>query len=146
MPCSGIHATASPLNLASALSALFTYSFPLSIPYSNFALSELVFLTFSLHLASYFSVTFSFFPISNDNTRLKRQVYSQLFRAYSSHFQRQTQCWGQRNQTGTVPWNHLTSVQTHHPQAQVLWASVWQQGLTVGSSKGVCHFHEANIK
>lgn len=126
--------------------ALFTYSFPLSVHNSNFPLSKLVFFTFSLHLALYFSATFSSFPISNDNTWLKRQVYSQLLRAYLTHFQRQAQCWGQRNQTGSAPWNHLPSVQTHHSQDKVLWASMWEQGLTVGSSKGVCCFSEANIK
>lgn len=129
-----------------SFSALFTYSFSLSVPYSIFPLSKLVFLTFSLHLASYFSVTFSSFPISNDNTRLNRQLYSQPFRAYLSHFQRQAQCWGQRNQTGTVPSIPPPSVQTHHFGDQVLWASMWQQGLTVGSSKSGCHFCEANIK
>lgn len=65
-------------------SALCIYSSPLSVPCSNFPLSKLIFLTFSLHSASYFPVTFSSFPISNDNTGLKRQVYSQLFSAYLS--------------------------------------------------------------
>lgn len=127
-------------------SAIFTYSFPLSVHNSNFPLSKLVFFTFPLHLALYFSATFSSFPISNDNTRLKRQVYSHMLRAYLTHFQRQAQCWGQRNQTGSAPWNHLPSVQTHHTQDKVLWASTWEQGLTVGSSKGVCCFSEANMK
>lgn len=147
MPRSGIHATVFPLNLASVLLCSFHLFFFLICSLQHFSsFKSLVFLTFSLHLASYFSVTFPSFPISNDNTRLKRQLYSQPFRAYLSHFQRQAQCWGQRNQTGTVPWIHLPSVQTHHFGDQVLWASMWQQGLTVGSSKSGCHFCEANIK
>lgn len=48
MPCTGTHATASPLNCVFSLPCPFhSYSFPLSVLYSSFPLSKLVLLIFS---------------------------------------------------------------------------------------------------